>query len=414
MSVFKLLIGLEEFTEEVNATIAPDVPEVEETQDEQEAVQQESADIDEDLDSFRDSAQALEDVISLVEEAPGAEDKPMEPFVERAVNVAMEAADLSSAGAPTADKSETKGQFLAKAKEFAKKIFDMLANIATKIIEWVKGAWANATDRLVKNANKAKSMLTTLKGMNSRPGAEITNEKLLAAVANAEGDDVGNVIQYIFGYTKGQGDKFAPELTNSAIAVIDDAASGKESIDNSLQKLFNVLADGAGQYDADGNDKQKAAVKAGENTKMLMSEPFFGGQRAWATAPNDVVNIDGWKHGIAVLDEVKPVNKAAPEINELVGICEYLLEGLSLVQTYKAKLGDLDKLQKKLKDCSSKASDKSNQEVIKKMQKLVPQIIKGTQVDAYNYAGSASSIVTAYVAASITAHQATDESKKEA
>lgn len=413
MSVLNLLIGLEEFTQEVTSEIATDAPDVETTMADQGEFQQESGDINDDLDSFQSSAQALEDIISLVEEAPGAEDKPMEPFVEKAVNVAMEANDLADAGAPTADKEQTKGQFLAKAKEFAKKVFAMLANMATKIIEWIKAAWAKATDRLVKNTNKARSLMSTIEGLNSRPGASIENEKLLAAVASAGGKSVDTVIQNVFAHARNQAEKAARNITAKAMFLVDGVASGKDGLDSKLDEFFDLLCDGAGTFSEKATAEQAAAAKAPNGAEVLVSEPFFGGLRAWVVAPASSKDIKQWNHGLSKLDEVKPIDKAAPDVNELKGICEFVIDGQGLIKIFQGAVKPLEELQSKLKAAASKASDKTNNELLKNMQSIIPRIVKGTQVDAYNYAGTASSIALAYVDASLKAHQAPAAEKAE-
>lgn len=409
MSVHNLLIGLEEFTEEVASTIATDAPDVEETMVDQGEFQQESGDIDDDLTSFQSSAQALEDIISLVEEAPGAPDAPLEPFVEKAVNVAMEANDLAATGAPTAGKDQTKGEFLNKAKDFAKKVFAALAGMAAKIIEWVKGAWAKSTDRLVKNTNKARSLISTINGLNSRPGAEITNEKLLAAVANAGGKDVGDTIQNVFAHARNQAEKAARNISAKAMFLIDGLASGKDNLDGKLEEFFNLLCDGAGTFSEKATAEQAAAAKAPNGAEVLVSEPFFGGLRAWIVAPASAADVKQWNHGLSKLDEVKPIDKAAPDVNELKGICEFIVDGQMLVKIYQNAVKPLEDLQSKLKAASSKAVDESQAGLLKSMQSVIPRIVKGTQVDAYNYAGTASSIALAYVDAALKAHQAPAE-----
>ena len=99
-----LAAALEEFHEELQAGVTSNLdPEVEVTP---EAVDQEQL-FASDFEQFANAAQALEDIVALVDDTPEEADQPLaEPF-RKAINIAMEDMDMS------AEQGEKKGDFIA-------------------------------------------------------------------------------------------------------------------------------------------------------------------------------------------------------------------------------------------------------------------------------------------------------------
>ena len=96
MSYAKTIAALEAFTEEVNSEIVAAQPTDDAFEGETAGVDfnSESTNIDDDVEQIASAAKGLENIIGLVEEAPGDADKPLQPFVEKAVNVALESNEL--------------------------------------------------------------------------------------------------------------------------------------------------------------------------------------------------------------------------------------------------------------------------------------------------------------------------------
>lgn len=426
MSIYNTMAALEEFTEEVNSEIAPDQPE-DGAFDETTAgvdYQEESDGIDGDVDSIVESAQGLEDIISLLNDAPGESDAPMEPFVEKAVNVALESNDVvTSSGNPlatTADKGKTitKDGALDKIKAFAAKVWDMLRNFGKRIYAWIQETWAKYTDRIVKNANTAKKILEQESSLATKSGAAITDKGLLAKLATAENTDIGDVVLNVFEHAEAQGGKESEKLLKEARTCIDLVAGGAVSgADAVMERFTKALEEAAGTYDKKATAAQAQAVPGNAaGTETYLGKPFFGGFRPWTTIPVNAEALSHYNHGITKIDEVKAKESIpAPDAQEIKGIAEYIVDMSKLVAIYQSNLKSLDALNKELDKAASKAKNaKSESKTLKAMQAVVPRLIKGPQVAAYAYAASASTVALQYCQAAINAHQGTEEKKPEA
>lgn len=419
MSRAQFFAALEEFTEEVNSEVAPSQP-TDGNFDEPTAgvdFPEESSAIDDDIGQITDAAQGLEDIISLIESAPGAADAPLEPFAEKAANVALESNDMvAAAGNPLAttdDKGHTKQGALDKVKAFAARVWDMLRKFGKKIADWIRGVWAKYTDRIVKNANVAKKIIAQAGSLPSREGAKITDKGLLAKVATFKNAEVGEVVLAVSEHANEQGSKAAEQLTKEARQCIDVVANGSGNADNIMDQFLDVLGKAAGSYKDKATPEQAQAVKAAAGTETYLSAPFFGGFRAWTTIPENVEAFEHWNHGISKVDEVKPQESiSAPNGEEIKAIAEYIVGVGSLVSVYQGNLKRLDELNKALDAAAGKSkATEENQAILKKMQAVVPRIIKGPQVEAYGYATAASTIALQFCLAAIAAHKAPAEEK---
>lgn len=419
MSLVTLMAALEEFGDEVSSQIAPDQPSDGEFEQETAGVnyQDESSAIDADIDSITTSAKGLEDIISLVNEAPGENDKPIEPFVQKAVNVALESNDMVvSSGNPLAktnDAGSTKKDVIDKVKDFAAKVWEMLRNFGKRIATWIRETWAKYTDRIVKNSNQAKKIIEATGSLATRSGAKITDKGLLAKVATFKNGEIGDVVLAVSEYAADQAGKASETATKEARACIDVVASGSSTAEGVMDRFLKALASAAGSYKDKGTPQQAQTIKAAAGTETYLSAPFFNGFRAWMTVPDNSEALEHWNHGISKVDEVKAQESIdAPDAQEIKGIAEYIVGMGSLVAVYQANIKQLDELNKELDKAASKAkAAKSESKQLKQMQAVVPRIIKGPQVAAYAYAVSASTVALQYCMAAIAAHKPVADTK---
>lgn len=410
MSLAKTLAALEEFTEEVSSEIVVDQPTDGQFDGETAGVdfQEESGAIDSDIDQITQAAQGLEDIIELVEEAPGEGAEPLQPFVEKAVNVALESNDLVvAAGNPVAGADKSKDAVLGKIKEFAKKVWEMLRNFGKKIAAWIRETWAKYTDRIVKNANQAQKIIEACKSLPSRDGAKITDKALLAKVATFKNIDIGDALMNVSEHANEQGAKSAEALTKEARTCVDIVAGGSSTAEGVMGRFLKALEAAAGSYDEQASPAQAQATGAAAGTKTYLSAPFFGGYRAWTTVPENEDALQHWNHGISKIDEVKvPDAIDAPNGNEIKAIAEYIVSLGLLVRIYQNNIKSLDALNKELDKAASKSKNaKSESAQLKQMQAVIPRIIKGPQVAAFAYAVSASTACLQFCSAAVAAHR---------
>lgn len=422
MNFANMMAGLEEFEEEVASDIVPDTPVDGDFGEDTAGVNypEESDDIDEDTDSLVQSAQGLEDIISMIGDAPGADDKPMEPFVERAANVALEANEVvASAGNPLAASAptETKSGALDKVKEFAQKVWDMLRNMGKRVLEWVKETWAKYTDRVVKNANMAKKMKEQLKTLQARGNANLTDKGLLSRIATVKGLEVGEAMINAFEHAESQAAREVMGATAAARKAVDIVASGASNAEGQMGELLKAIQSTSGTYDSKADARMAGAIPGNSpETEAFVSSSLFGGYRAWLTIPNDEANLAKYNHGISKLEEVeKKESVAAPTTQEIEAIIDYVIKCQILVQSYQASLKELDDLNKALDQAAGKAkstkfgSEEGKQ--LKQMQAIIPRFIKGPQVSAYAYVVSASTVSLQYCEAGVRAHLSEGDDK---
>jgi hypothetical protein len=425
MSLAKIFAALEEFTEEVNSEIATPAPTDGDFAESTAGVAfpQEAGEIDDDVTMFADAAQGLEDIISLIEEAPGAEDAPLDPFAAKAANVALESNELvAQTGNPlakTGDEGHTKKSAIDTLKNMAAKAWEMLRKFGKKIAEWIRATWTKFTDRLVKNTNAAKKLIAEAATLASRDGATITDAGLLAKVATHKGAEVGDVVLAVSEYANEQGAKDSVELTKQARTIIDTIATGRVNNDAEMDKLLDILGKAAGSYKSKATPDQARMVKAAAGTEtFLQSDAFFGGYRAWMTIPEDVESLEHWNHGISKVDEVKAATSIpAPNGEEIKAIAEHIVGMSALIAVFQNNIKTLDELNKELDKAAAKSKDvaEGSEKSLKKMQAVLPRIIKGPQVAAYAYATAASTIALQYCQAAVAAHKApADKEKAEA
>lgn len=409
MSLAQVFAALEEFTEEVNSEIVAAQPTEDSFGGDTAGVPftEESSAIDGDVEQIAQAAQGLEDIISLVEEAPGEAQEPLQPFVEKAVNVALESNDIVAATGNPAEGEKTKEGVLTKVKEFAAKVWEMLRNFGKKIAGWIRETWAKFTDRIVKNANMAQKIIEQCKNTAERDGAKVEDKALLAKVATYNGGEIGEALMAVSEYANIQGGKASDALTKEARTCIDIVAAGSSSADGVMDRFLKALEGASGSYDAEAKAEQAQAIKAPAGCKVLVSAPFFGGYRAWLTAPENADALQYWNHGISKVDEVKVAESInAPSTNEIAAIAKYIVELGQLVRIYQSNIKNLDELNKQLDSAASKAkAGKSDSKQLKQMQAVVPRIIKGPQVAAYAYATSASTACLQFCMAALAAHR---------
>lgn len=424
MSLASTMAALEEFTEDVNSEIVQEQPEdgafdepvagVDFTQD--------SGEIDATTDDITNAAQGLEDIISLINDAPGDDDAPMEPFVEKAVNHALEDNEMvASTGNPLAKtddegKTETKSGAIEKVKAFAAKVWEMLRNFGKRVAAWIRETWAKYTDRIVKNSNAAKQIIEQEKSLASRSGAKITDAGLLAKIATYQNTEVGDVVVAVFEHAQDQGAKASLAITKEARTCVELVANGATGSEDVMERFLKALQSGLGTYKDKATAEQAQAVpKNAAGTDTYLSSPFFAGYRAWTVVPENADKLELWNHGISKIDEVKAAESVdAPDPQEIKAIAEHIAAMGALVATYQANIKQLDDLNKALDAAAAKAKNsKAEDGALKKMNAVIPRVIKGPQVAAYGYAASASTVALQFCQAAINAHKAGEEAKPE-
>jgi hypothetical protein len=422
MSLVSLYAALEDFTEEVNSSVGYEPPADGAFNEPTAGVDfpEESGNIDADVDQIAQAAQGLENIIAMVEEAPGAMNEPLSPFAAKAANIALESNEMVEVSgnnplATTGDKGHTKQDALDKIKAFAQRVWDMLRNFGKKIAAWIRDIWAKYTDRIVKNAAMAKKIFERADKMADKQGAKVTDKALLAKIATYKNVSVSEVVLAVSEHAEAQGSKDAEALTKEARTCIDVVASGSSSAEGVMDRFVEALAKAAGTYKDKASAEQAQAVKAAAGTETYLSDPFFAGYRAWTTVPENADALSHWNHGINKVDEVKPQESVeAPNGEEIKAIATHIVGMGSLVQVYKNNLKTLDDLNRSLDAAASKAKNaKSESAQLKAMQAVVPRIIKGPQVAAYAYAVSASTTALQFCLAAIAAHTATEQEKAE-
>lgn len=403
--------ALEEFTEEVTAEVNEPTEEL--SLEPMAESDEQSEAIDEDVESLNASAKALEDIAAMVEEAPGASDEPLEPFVQKAATVALESADLQIGY----DKKDTKEGFVGKAKAVAAKIIEAILEMGRRIVEWIKGVWARVTDRVTKNAAFAKKLMSKEANYNATPGAKITDKALLAAMAG--GREVGEVMMDVVAHATQQANKGAPALASAAKKLIAQFARAKfqDEREISYDQITSAITASAGTF-AGGPAPAaiRSAVKAGTTAQVLVSEAFFAGYRAWVVAPASGDTLQEWNHGLSKVEDVSPAASVnVPDPQEIRSICEYVVSAGELVAKYRASLKDIESLEGDLKALRAKVKTDLPEAAAKElrlMSALLPKIIKGPQVAAYNYAATAGSIALRYCASGMKAKAPKEEKAK--
>lgn len=400
-----LAAALEEFHEELQAGVSKNLdPVVEMTP---EAVDEEQL-FAADFEQFANAAQALEDIVALVEDTPEEADQPLpEPF-RKAINIAMEDMDMS------AEQGEKKGDFVAKAKERIAKILAALAAFAEKVMAWVRENWTKATDKTVRASKRAEGLIARLNnnGLVMNPEKEIQGQ--LATAAQVVGGTFAQAMGKVASHLQHCGSR---EI-NTVIQLTEDALNAAVS-DSNIEEAQNKLAEALAAainntYEEEGGADVAQAVGAGEGAKVLITGPLLGGYVAWGVVPADAGAFDAWKHGLSKVAEVqeaqsiKSLSKA-----DAIAVCKTVQAMAGQINSYRSTMGQMNKLAKELKSLGSRAG-KSSEETsafISKLQKVVPSVLKGPQVAALNYAGSASNIAMAYVEESIKANAIQAEPK---
>lgn len=413
MSLVNTIAALEEFNDEVSAEIVTEPPTDGDFNETTAGINfpEESNDIDQTSADIITSAKGLEEIISMVESSPGADDQPMEPFVEKATNLALEAIDPALGNpltAPNGGAPETKGGAIDKLKAFTAKVWEMLQNFGKRIKAWVLENYARFTDRIVKNTNAAKQIIAQVNGLAEKSGAKITDKALLAKIATAGDAEVGDVVVAVFEHAQAQGTKASVELTKQLNQCINQVAGGGEDASGQLEPFLKALQASASTYKGEASAEQAQAAKAAEGVKTYVSDPFFAGFRAWTTVPDSAEALQNWNHGISKVDEVKAVESIdAPNGEMIKAIAEHIVSMGALVATYQANVKQLDLLNAELDKAASKAkSATSESPVLKQMQAIVPRMIKGPQVAAYAYSATASTVALQFCQAALTAHSA--------
>lgn len=413
MSIYKTIAALEELEQEVAAEIAPSTPDVVETVEQAEEIIETSEAIDQDTQALADGADALESIIELVKGAPGSMDQPLDPFAKRAVQVALEANDVlvqSGAGSLVAQgdakkvEEQSKKAFIDKAKDFAKKIWEALANMATRVLDWIKGLWARATDRLLKNTNRAKKLIEVAKKTTEKSGATITDERILKAVANKDGAPVRQILSYVFEHARVQSEKVNMEALRQASLLVEAVSSGKSDSAALVDRFTDLLIKNAGAWEGKASPAQAQATKSPAGTDIYVSPPFFGGMMAWYCVPENSEKLELWNHGLQKLDEPKEISNSAPSPRDIAEICDYIAKGQDLIRMYQVGTKPLDTLTANLKKAVKQEKGEGDKKLVRQLQAIIPRMVKGPQVLAYSYAATASTIALSYVEAALNVH----------
>lgn len=368
--------------------------------------QEESVAEDAGAEELTEALVALEGIDDMIKALPAVNGK-IAASIMSGVKIACEANDLVAANSTAltagGDKAEARGNF----RDAINKILEMLKKMALGFVETVKSLWAQATDKLVRAAKKAEAMKGTIGATKFNGNAAITDEKLGTYFATEGNIGVRQALTNTFDFVQAVGGQVSGNLMNSAGgALVEASSAGASGTGGKIAQLHSAIT-GLGKI-------YPESVQV-ENGDASASKPFFAGMRAWVKIPTDVESIDKFSHGITKVAEVGSAgNQNAGNQSELNAICDVIINGNKLVQGFRKALNDEIKLAKQVGSISAPAdASDETRKTISKLNSVLPKVIKGPQVAAYNYAGTAASIAVRYVEASLKAHNVdANETKK--
>lgn len=355
---------------------------------------------DADAAALTEGITALEGIYDMVAAMPDIGGK-LSGAILTGMRPALEANDLVARNNSALVPSDgDKGGMMSNIKEFIKKAIEALLKLVTGFLDGIKTAWANATDRLVRAANAAKSTKEKLNSVKFQGNASINDEKLMNVIATAGNISVVEAMKNAFMHAQAMGERNTSEMLGNAGVAIRAIASGRAG-DDTMQKLYGNIEGLAGAYSEKGievNGKQANGTK-----------PFFGGYRAWASIPASMDQIGEFSHGLEKIDEVGAqgqLNAAGQQ--ECAAICDAVIEAAKMVPEYRKKMAEEDRLVKEIKSASNPSGEgtEETKAQMSKLTKVLPKIVKGPQVAAYSYVGTAAAIGMRYVNASIAAQSA--------
>lgn len=350
---------------------------------------------DADMEDLAETVTALEGLLDLVEAMP-AQDGKFGPTVLRGLRPALEANDLVAANSTALVADGNKQAISDRVKDFIKQAIAALVKMALEAMARIQQLWSQATDKLMRAAAAAKTLKGKISSTQFSGNAAISDEKLIAAIGGTGGISVQQALDNAFEHASAMGERATSEMLANAGAAIREIASGKPA-DGSMQKLYASIESLAGTY-------PETTEVNGESASA--SKPFFGGFRAWARLPANLEDLDQFNHGLTQVDKTGAAgNMNAGAANELLAICDSIIQASSLVATYRKKLSEEQKLVNDVKSAAAGArdGDESVKAAMTKINKMLPKIVKGPQVAAYNYAGTAAAIALRFVSASLAA-----------
>lgn len=357
-----------------------------------------------DADELVEGVTALEGIYDMVAAMPDIGGK-LSGAILTGMRPALEANDLVARNNSALVPSDGDKQgMLSNIKEFLKKAIEALVKLVMSFIDGIKAAWANATDRLVRASNAAKQAKAKLGSVKFQANASISDEKLMNAIATAGNISVTEAMTNAFSHAQAMGERGTSEMLGNAGVAIRAIASGSAQEDT-MQKLYGNIEGLAGYYPEKGIEVKG---KQANGTK-----PFFGGYRAWASLPASMEDIGEFSHGLEKVDEVGAQGQLnAASQQECGSICDAIIKAAQMVPQYRRKLAEEEKLAGEIKSAANVSGEGTEEAkaMMTKLTKLLPKIVKGPQVAAYSYAGTAAAIGIRYVSASIAAQGATGAS----
>lgn len=393
-----LQAALEEFHQELDAGISEQtVPEVEVAPQSVDEAQS----FDQDFEQFATAAQALEDIVALVEDTPEEANQPLaEPF-RKAINIALEDLDTS------VEQGEKKSEVINKMKDKASTMMKAMAEFATRVLQWIKEKWAAATDKVVRAGKRAEAAMERIKTTQLSEGNKINGPLAKAAVVT-EGS-FAQAITKVMAHVQNCGDRDAVAITTHVLDAVDAASAGEA--DKARNSIAMALKASSEMYEGEGTAEQAGA--AGVEGKLLVTGPFLGGYSAWSSAPETAEDANSWKHGLSKLAEPPEAGEeiASLSAQDAATVCRALIDMATRVGNFRAALSAMDKLAKTVQKQVSAAGRgvEKNEEIgdlFSKLNQIIPKAMKGPQVNALNYAGTAANIAAAYVEASLKAASA--------
>lgn len=362
-----------------------------------EAGQEESVTEDEETEELTEALVALESIDDMIKSLPSVNGKIASGILS-GVKIACEANDLVAANSTALVAGGNKAEARSNFRDAINKILEVLKKMAIGFIETVKSLWAQATDKLVRAAKKAEVSKGIINGTNFNSNAAITDEKLGAYFATEGGISVRQALSNTFDFANKIGGQVSGALMSSAEgALVEASSAGASGTGARVGQLHAAITGLAVVY--------PETVQV-ENGEASASKPFFAGMRAWVKIPSDVESIDKFSHGITKVAEIGNAgNMNAGNKAELSTICDLIIDGNKLVQSYRKALNDEVKLAKRVGSISAPAdATDETRKTISKLNSVLPKVIKGPQVAAYNYAGTAAAIAMRFVDASLKAH----------
>ena len=434
LSLKNAIAALEQFEGDlVEAATTPTVDEEISSDNLGDTIDQESGAIDGDVEQLTSRTEKLGDVIDMVEGADTPDDEPLPTVAQQGVDIALESIGLGLESDDAA--KESKAGLVQRLKAFFVGLLETMRRFAARLVDFVKRVYTYATDRSARNrmrAEKAKAAMgdksfnrktKDVKGRtHTARSGEVYSARLLTAMRRVNGVSLEAAMENVIDFVRAQGALGQRGVLLDAAVVFGESAEDPKNTEKKAEEFLNILHRiGDAGTSSDGSAEQRKAANVGENVKMSVSGPFFGGHRAWIGVPTSLNFISSYNHGVAVLDKINTEDRTGqtvPEVSVLIGLCDKVEKLDAAIVEYRKQGENLAKVEEKLKMFAARLKSKVKEDasgsdvsstrvraLANAMNTALPRLIKGPQVEAVKYASEAGSMLMSFVQASMSVYE---------